>query len=217
MGEESFGHAPADWVRQIQDHWMAMKKAEAAKRPTFLEKVDLVLTLSLGGVRNACGERPLSCGKCLLRACRGMTLLELMVTAMGIATLVAIALPIIEGAQEDLRLHEAVTEIQVIQLHIINYELKYGTIPAKTADLNLPVAVATDPWENPYVYLNFASPDPPGSNPREDQFLKPINTAFDVYSMGPNEETFKNLSNPKSRDDIIRAADGSFVGVADEF
>ena len=117
--------------------------------------------LSLGEVRKACGDRSLSCGKRLIRACRGMTLLELMVTAMGIATLVAIALPVIEGAREDLRLHEAVTEIQVIQFHIIKYELKYGTIPAKTANLNLPVDVATDPWENPYVYLNFANPDPP--------------------------------------------------------
>lgn len=206
-----------DWVRHKQDDRRGMRNSEAAKRPTFLEKVDLVLTFSLGGARSERRDRNSFHWKGLIRACRGMTILELMVAAMGVATLVAIALPVIEGARDDLRLHEAVTEIQVIQFQIIKYELKYGTIPAKTADLNLPEDVATDPWENPYVYLNFASPDPPGSDPREDQFLKPINTAYDVYSKGPNGDTFKDLNNWRGADDIIRAADGGYIGVASEF
>jgi len=52
---------------------------------------------------------------------------------------------------------------------------------------------------------------------RKDGFLAPINSDFDLYSMGPDRETRATLNNPVSRDDIIRAADGSYYGVAEKF
>jgi len=73
----------------------------------------------------------------------------------------------------------------------------------------------TDPWGNPYQYLRVT-----GSNRgalRKDRFLVPINSDFDLYSMGPDGETVLALTAKAARDDIIRANDGGYVGVAEGY
>ncbi|MDH4252786.1 MAG: type II secretion system GspH family protein, partial [Nitrospira sp.] len=41
---------------------------------------------------------------------------------------------------------------------------------------------------------------------RKDRFLVPINSDFDIYSMGKDKDTVAPLNPPKSHDDIIRAS-----------
>jgi general secretion pathway protein G len=53
--------------------------------------------------------------------------------------------------------------------------------------------------------------------PRKDRFLVPINSDYDLYSMGPDGESKRNLNTPVSRDDVIRARDGAYIGVAELF
>ena len=55
------------------------------------------------------------------------------------------------------------------------------------------------------------------SQPRKDRFLHPINSDYDLYSMGKDGESVEPLTAKKSHDDVIRANDGSFVGLAVEF
>ncbi len=52
---------------------------------------------------------------------------------------------------------------------------------------------------------------------RKDRFLVPINSDFDIYSMGQNGQTVAPLTAPKSHDDILRASDGGFYGLAANF
>jgi len=52
---------------------------------------------------------------------------------------------------------------------------------------------------------------------RKDRFLVPINSDFDLYSMGRDGESVPPLAAPKSRDDVVRAANGAFVGLASKF
>lgn len=52
---------------------------------------------------------------------------------------------------------------------------------------------------------------------RKDRFLVPINSDFDVYSMGKNRDTVAPLNPPKSQDDVIRASDGGYYGLARNF
>ncbi|MEK6786351.1 MAG: prepilin-type N-terminal cleavage/methylation domain-containing protein [Nitrospirota bacterium] len=52
---------------------------------------------------------------------------------------------------------------------------------------------------------------------RKDRFLVPINSDFDIYSMGKDKDTVAPLNPPKSHDDIIRASDGGFYGLAKNF
>jgi general secretion pathway protein G len=50
---------------------------------------------------------------------------------------------------------------------------------------------------------------------RKDRFLVPINSDFDLYSMGADGESMPPLQNPKSRDDVIRAGNGAYIGIAE--
>ena len=52
---------------------------------------------------------------------------------------------------------------------------------------------------------------------RKDHKLNPINSDFDLYSMGRDKVSKTQVSNEDSLDDIIRANEGGFIGVAREF
>lgn len=52
---------------------------------------------------------------------------------------------------------------------------------------------------------------------RKDRFLVPINSDFDIYSIGKNGATVVALTPPQSQDDVIRASDGGFYGLAKNF
>jgi general secretion pathway protein G len=73
-----------------------------------------------------------------------------------------------------------------------------------------------DPWDNDYEYLNFSQPGVMGLI-RKDHNLHPLNTEFDLYSKGPDGDSSAPLTSSPSRDDIIWARDGSFVGKAEDF
>jgi hypothetical protein len=50
-----------------------------------------------------------------------------------------------------------------------------------------------------------------------DHSLVPINTDFDLYSMGPDGRNSPPLTAKHSRDDIVRANNGAFIGVASDY
>ena len=52
---------------------------------------------------------------------------------------------------------------------------------------------------------------------RKDHNLHPLNSDFDLYSMGPDGESQPALTAKASWDDIIRASDGGFVGRASRY
>jgi len=52
---------------------------------------------------------------------------------------------------------------------------------------------------------------------RKDRFLVPINSDFDLYSMGKDGQSVGPLTAQKSHDDIIRANDGGYYGLASNF
>lgn len=56
-----------------------------------------------------------------------------------------------------------------------------------------------------------------GVGSRKDRFGVPLNTDFDLYSMGKDRSSTDSLSTPNSHDDILRANDGAFVGLASDF
>jgi general secretion pathway protein G len=76
----------------------------------------------------------------------------------------------------------------------------------------------TDPWGNPYQYMKIAGQDKKSVGTlRKDRFMVPINTDFDLYSMGPDGKSASALTAKISQDDIIRANDGQYIGRASEY
>lgn len=57
----------------------------------------------------------------------------------------------------------------------------------------------------------------PPPKPRKDRFLVPINSDYDLYSKGRDGESVAPLTAQKSHDDVVRANDGAFVGLAVNF
>jgi general secretion pathway protein G len=72
-----------------------------------------------------------------------------------------------------------------------------------------------DPWGNPYIYLNIANANP--GEVRRDKNLNPVNTDFDLYSMGRDGETNTAFTAKKARDDVVRANNGGFLGLAEDY
>jgi hypothetical protein len=94
-------------------------------------------------------------------------------------------------------------------------ELLGQPLPADLAEIGR--GGMLDPWGNPYVYAPFPpGPGKPGGA-RKDKFLVPVNSTFDLYSMGPDGASSPPFTASQSHDDIVRANDGGFVGIARNF
>jgi general secretion pathway protein G len=52
---------------------------------------------------------------------------------------------------------------------------------------------------------------------RKDKNLIPINSDFDLFSMGPDGMSTSPLTANISRDDIVRGRNGDFYGVAVDY
>lgn len=52
---------------------------------------------------------------------------------------------------------------------------------------------------------------------RKDGKLNPLNTDFDLYSNGRDGDSKGPLSAKASRDDIVRANNGAFIGLGEDY
>jgi general secretion pathway protein G len=52
---------------------------------------------------------------------------------------------------------------------------------------------------------------------RKDHNLHPLNSEFDLYSLGKDGRSSPPLTAQASRDDVIWARDGDFVGLASDY
>lgn len=52
---------------------------------------------------------------------------------------------------------------------------------------------------------------------RRDRYMFPLNTDYDLFSLGPNGRTSVSLGESMGQDDVIRANNGGFFGVAADY
>ena len=152
------------------------------------------------------------------RSQSGLTLAELMIVMAIIATLAAIAVPIIADVTERARVARAIADIKILESEIAVFEVLNGRLPADLAEIGR--GGTRDAWGNAYEYLNFAALDTNGKDKgkvRKDHNLHPLNSTYDLYSKGRDGESQAPLTAHASRDDIIRANDGGYVGLASNY
>ena len=156
-------------------------------------------------------------GKGSVRA--GFTVVELVITVLIVGILSAIAIPNYLRYLEKDKEATAISDINTISWKLKAIMMEDPTaLPPDLAQINVGNTLPLiDPWGNPYQYLPIYGRPGNLNNTRKDHNLHPINSDFDLYSMGPDGDSGKPLTAGKSRDDIIRANDGAFVGKASTY
>jgi general secretion pathway protein G len=144
----------------------------------------------------------------------GFTLLELMVSLVIVGIISGIAYPLYAEYIEKARIAAARADIQIISVKITSYFAEYVKYPESLDEVD--EATRLDPWGGPYRYLNIQTAKGKGDM-RKDHFLVPINTDYDLYSMGKDGKSSPPLNSKAGRDDIIRANDGTYIGLASDF
>jgi general secretion pathway protein G len=147
-----------------------------------------------------------------MRLSRGMSLLELTMAIGVVALVAAVAVPSVDGYLDRGKAAHAVGDIGSISIQLYRWQSNTRKFPETLAEAGLSGFV--DPWGNPYQYVNVATAKPGAV--RRDRNGTPLNSDFDLYSLGPDGRTDARLGEGKARDDIVRANNGQFVGVAED-
>jgi general secretion pathway protein G len=159
-------------------------------------------------------ERALSCKRHREReGDRGLTLVEVLMIAAIIVTLAALGVPAYSKYRENARVVQAISDLRTMEHDILIQEGYSGKLPASLDEIGK--GNLRDPWGNPYQYLNVGLAIT--GDVRKDHHLNPLNTDFDLYSVGKDGKTKPQINNKDSLDDVVRALNGAYIGLASEF
>jgi len=139
---------------------------------------------------------------------------ELLIVVAIILTISAIAIPSLQAAINDAKVARAVGDIHTMETEIMEYDIEFGKLPSSLADIGR--GNFLDPWGTPYQYLDHSTKKGNGQV-RKDRFLVPLNSDYDLYSEGQDGASSPPITAKKSQDDILRASDGSYIGLASQF
>ena len=136
--------------------------------------------------------------------------LPVVISVVAAALIVgSFAVPAFNGYVERSRVARAVSDIGTMSLKLHRWQQDVHILPENLAQAGI---FGVDPWGRPYVYLRVA--DARRAQLRKDGELVPINTDFDLYSLGPDGVSALALPAAPSRDDVVRAANGAYIGLA---
>jgi general secretion pathway protein G len=145
---------------------------------------------------------------------RGFTIVELLLGIAILGVLTGIAYPSYQQYTERVRVAQAIIDIQGISSSVEVYSRDNRDYPASLNEIGK--GSMRDPWGNAYQYTNLGAAKGHGKA-RKNKNLVPINSDFDLYSMGKDGASVSPLTAKASRDDIVRANDGRFVGLASDY
>lgn len=147
---------------------------------------------------------------------KGFGLIELMITLVILSLLMSIAVPAYDQFVDKAKIARAIGDIGTISIEIGKFQLRNNNALPATLD-ELPVEIPLDPWGMPYSYFNIAAAGAGVGDFRKDKNLSPLNTDFDLYSCGEDKDSAGPLSAKASRDDIVRANNGAYVGLGEDY
>jgi general secretion pathway protein G len=147
------------------------------------------------------------------RRCGGFTVIELLLVIAILGIAAAVALPSYQDYRERVRVAQAITDIGAINAKLRLYITDNRVPPPSLAAIG--AAGTLDPWGNTYEYTDLTTAGVGMS--RKNKNLTPINTDYDLYSRGKDGLSKLPLTAKVSRDDVILANDGRFIGLASKY
>jgi general secretion pathway protein G len=138
-----------------------------------------------------------------------ITTRDLVAVLAGVLLLGSLAIPAFTGYIERSRVARAVSDIGRLSLQLYRWEQDTSALPGSLAEAGL---TGDDPWGRPYVYRRAA--DASQAELRKDGELVPLNSDFDLYSLGPDGVSALALPAAPSQDDVVRAGNGAYIGLA---
>lgn len=150
----------------------------------------------------------------------GFTLIEIMIVIAIIATLSGIAVPLYSKYLDTAMVTHAIAEIKLIGDEILSFSIDNDRFPTDLSEIGL--GNTLDPYGNPYQYQPSTYIDKNGkvkvsNQRRKDHNLVPVNTDFDLFSMGRDGESVAPFTAKASLDDIVRANNGLFIGLVSDY
>jgi general secretion pathway protein G len=145
----------------------------------------------------------------------GFALLEIFIVIAVIGILMGIALPSYMTYRYKGEIANAISEIKLIDKTIVEYRIENNKLPVSLADIKIGILI--DPWGRPYQYLRIDGSTTLEINGirRRDKNANPVNSDYDLFSVGRDGKTSPQFTAKNARDDIVRASDGKYFGLAE--
>lgn len=156
----------------------------------------------------------------------GFTLVELLVVIAILGILTFMGMSAYAHFIDKAKNTRAIAEIRLLDKEITGFFNSNDRLPDSLAEIGR--GTMLDPWKSSYKYINFET----AANAEETWRTKgkkskgkgkgldkttAVNSDYDLYSMGKDRMSVPALEDEASKDDIIRAADGSYLGLASEY
>lgn len=145
---------------------------------------------------------------------RGFTLLELVFAVAVIAILTTLAVGQFSRYIDRSKSAAAQADIALMEMQILRYRNNNNALPDALAQIGQ--GALLDPWQRPYFYTKLEGVKGKGAA-RKDKKLNPLNSDYDLFSAGKNGVFKSQVSQKDSLDDVIRARNGAYIGLAEDF
>ncbi len=143
-----------------------------------------------------------------------LTIVELLIAGAIVVTLAGIGFPAYNRYRENAKVAAAIVGIRTMEHDILIHEGFAHRWPDSLNEIGR--GGYLDPWGRPYQYLSSNSANWAGDR-RKDQSENPLNDDFDLYSLGRDGLSKPQLKFKDSQDDVVRAQEGAYVGLAWEY
>jgi general secretion pathway protein G len=114
-----------------------------------------------------------------------------------------------------IRSRDVLSDLQAIQIEVDKFYKANSSYPDSLDEIY--PSPQLDPWSMPYQYLRIKGGPPNVTGKQRKYKSLKVNSSYDLYSMGPDQETASPLTASISKDDIIRGRNGDFLGYVIDF
>lgn len=148
---------------------------------------------------------------------KALTIVELILVILLLGTILAMSIPIYHRQLEKARVTKAISDIRRCEQDLVEYMMERGTFLPQTLE-TVRWHNRTDPWGTYYQYLKIEGQEKKVKGQwRKDRWLVPLNSDFDLYSKGKDKQSQPPLTAENSWDDVVRAGNGSYIGLGKEY